>query len=310
MYCTCIFYTMNYFFSSFDKLFNWYTGNFYQLTNYFGFGFPGNDKMLSIIILYVEMMSVLLAIAITITVVIGYTIYNFNGVNNRYPFHFSHKVESMLDTIFAIIPTILITYIIIPALGFIFQMEYDENFLETLFNVYVIGHQWYWSYEVDTKLGTDILMDFYSPTFTFPALQFDSYMSQDAEYNRLLSVDKSLVLPSGYNICFYITSHDVIHSWSVPQLGIKVDAIPGRLMKFILYASIEGVYYGQCSELCGFNHAFMPICVEVVKGSHFVDWVFLSLDCNLVQKIDEDFCSECNSLDKVSLYHLLYSRSL
>jgi hypothetical protein len=108
-------------------------------------------------------------------------------------------------------------------------------------------------------------------------------MDQDASINRLLSVDKCLVLPSGYNIGFYITSHDVIHSWAIPQLGIKVDAIPGRLMKFILYASVEGVYYGQCSELCGINHAFMPICVEIVKSSYFIDWLFLSLDCDFVQ---------------------------
>lgn len=254
-----------------------------NLTHYFGFGIPGNDKMLSIITLYIEMMSVLTAIAVFITLIVLYTIYEFNGTNNMHSLEFSKETESMLDTVFALFPTVLISYLLIPALGFIFQNEYDENFLEVLFNVYIIGHQWYWSYELDTQLGTNLLVDYYDPNFIFPTLQFDSYMDQDASINRLLSVDKCLVLPSGYNIGFYITSHDVIHSWAVPQLGIKVDAIPGRLMRFILYASVEGVYYGQCSELCGVNHAFMPICIEIVKSSYFIDWLFLSLDCDFVQ---------------------------
>jgi heme/copper-type cytochrome/quinol oxidase subunit 2 len=261
----------------------------YSLTNYFGFGIPGNEKMLSIVILYVEMMSILLAIAMTIFIIIIYTVFYFHGFRNRFPFHFSNKVESMLDIIFALIPTVIVTYILIPALGFLFQIEYDESYLETLFDVYVVGHQWYWTYEIDTKLGNSVLVNFFDPSFTFPVLQFDSYMSQETDVNRLLSVDKSLVLPSGYNICLYITSNDVIHSWSVPKLGIKLDAIPGRMMKCILYASVEGVYYGQCSELCGVNHAFMPICVEVVKGSYFIDWLFLSLDVLLTQEIDNEF---------------------
>jgi len=278
----------------------------WSLTEYFGFGLPGNDKMFSIIILYIEMMSLLLGIVLVITSVLLYMIYRFNGMKNRYAIHFSSNAEALLDTFFAIIPTLLITYLLLPALGFLFQVEYDENFLETLFNVYIIGHQWYWSYELDTKLGSDILVDFFDPNFVFPSLQFDSYLAQENDVNRLLDVDKSLVLPSGYNICLYVTSHDVIHAWSVPQLGVKVDAIPGRLMKYILYASIEGVYYGQCSELCGVNHAFMPICVEIVKGSYFIDWLFLSLDCNFVQQLDDHFYDQGENLDESFMSSLFF----
>jgi len=260
-----------------------------SLTEYFGFGYPGNDKMLSIITLYIEMMSILLGIVLVITFTIIYMVVRFNGVKNRLPMPFSAEAEVLLDIFFAVIPTLVITYLLIPALGFLSQVEYDENFLDTLFNVYIIGHQWYWSYELDTKLGSDILVNFFDPNFVFPALQFDSYMSQESDVSRLLEVDKSLVLPSGYHICLYVTSHDVIHSWSVPQLGVKVDAIPGRLMQCILYASSEGVYYGQCSELCGINHAFMPICVEIVNNSQFLDWLLLSMDSTLVQDMTTSF---------------------
>jgi heme/copper-type cytochrome/quinol oxidase subunit 2 len=266
-----------------------------EYVNYFGFGIPGNEKMLSVIFLYAEMMSILIGVVIAVTFIVVYTILNFQGMKNRVPFYFSSQVEAFLDTVFAVIPTVLISIILLPALGFIFQLEYDENFLETLFNVYVIGHQWYWTYEVDAKLGSHILLDFYDPEFNFPTVQFDSYMSQDVDVNRVFSVDKSLILPTGYHINFYITSHDVIHSWSVPQLGVKVDAIPGRLMKFILYASIKGIYYGQCSELCGINHAFMPICVEIVQGSSFIDWLILASDGNIAQNIDAEF--ECQVRD-------------
>lgn len=257
----------------------------YEVTRYFGFGMPANDKMLSIVLLYIETMSVLIAVAFVVGFIVLWSITKFNSNVNPVAYHFSKKVEAFLDTIFALLPTVLISYLLIPALGFIFQLEYDENFLETLFNVYIIGHQWYWTYEIDTKLGTGILVNLFDANFNFPVLQFDSYMIQDSEKNRLLNVDKCLVLPNGHNICFYITSHDVIHAWAVPQLGIKIDALPGRLMRFVLYSSIEGVYYGQCSELCGVNHAFMPICVEIVKNKYFIDWIFLSLDVHLVSNL-------------------------
>ena len=200
----------------------------YDITRYFGFGMPANDKMLSIVLLYIETMSILLAVAFVVGFIVLWSISKFNSNVHPVPYHFSKKVEAFLDTVFALLPTVLISYLLIPALGFIFQLEYDENFLETLFNVYIIGHQWYWTYEIDTKLGTDILVNLFDINFNFPIFQFDSYMVKDSEKNRLLNVDKCLVLPNGHNICFYITSHDVIHSWAVPQLGIKIDALPGR----------------------------------------------------------------------------------
>jgi len=258
-----------------------------SLAEYFGFGYPGNDKMLSIITLYIEMTSILFGIVLVITFTIIYMVICFHGVNNRFPIPFSAQAEVILEIFFAVIPTLVITYLLIPALRFLFLAEYDENCLDTAFNVSIIGHQWYWSYVVDTKFGSDILVNFFDPNYVFPALQFDSYMSrsQESDVTRLLKVENTLVLPRGYHIRLYVTSHDVIHSWSVPQLGMKVDAIPGCLTSCILYASSEGVYYGQCSELCGINHAFMPICVQIMDETHFMDWLLLAMGFMLVQDI-------------------------
>ena len=271
-----------------------------SLAKYFGFGYPGNDKMSTIITLYIEMMSILLVVVLMITFTIIYMVVRFHGVKNRFPMPFSAEAEVLLDIFFAVISTLVITYFLILSLGFLFQVEYDENFLDIAFDVYIIGHQWYWSYVLDTELGSDILTNFFDPNYVFPALQFDSYMSQEQESDltRLLKVDNNLVLPSGYHIRLYVTSHDVIHSWSVPQLGVKLDAIPGCFTQCILYASSEGVYYGQCSELCGINHAFMPICVQIVDEFHFMDWLLLSMGALLAQHIAYVFDVEFTNLMK------------
>lgn len=137
-----------------------------------------------------------------------------------------------------------------------------EEVVEPTLSVKVVGHQWYWSYEVSTS-SKDV--------------DFDSYMvnEEDLEVGelRLLEVDNRLLLPVAHHVRFVITSGDVLHSFAVPGLGIKLDACPGRLNEVSTYVKREGVYYGQCSELCGVNHAFMPICVEVTKVSRYLDWL-------------------------------------
>jgi len=105
---------------------------------------------------------------------------------------------------------------------------------------------------------------------------FDSILDVDAVENVNLEVDRNVVIPTDIYISITVTSTDVIHSWAVPQLGIKIDAIPGRIANAVLYTFMDGVYYGQCSELCGVLHGFMPICVESVNIYLFFHWVFLN----------------------------------
>jgi cytochrome c oxidase subunit 2 len=130
-----------------------------------------------------------------------------------------------------------------------------------VFNYKIVGHQWYWSY--------DYFGLFFDNSLVPEVSSFDSYMLSEDDVkevfgSRLLEVDNSLVVPTLSNIHFLITSADVLHAWAVPSLGVKVDAIPGRINHLCVLIKRAGTFYGQCSEICGVNHGFMPICVEAI----------------------------------------------
>jgi heme/copper-type cytochrome/quinol oxidase subunit 2 len=242
-----------------------------------GFPKPANDTMYSIVLLLSEMTILLTFIFFGVLLALAYIIDIFNVENNPQPRHFEKTVESTLDVLFVIFPSAIIIYLLSPSLGFIFT---NETEVETVFILDIIGHQWYWSYEYSLPLGVSLYNLFTDENTIFNRLEFDSLLDQEATYNRLLQVDKRVIIPVNTLIQANITSQDVIHSWSIPQLGIKYDAIPGRLISFILDSKTKGIFYGQCSELCGVNHAFMPICIQAVDAHIFLDWVFLSFDIN------------------------------
>jgi cytochrome c oxidase subunit 2 len=161
---------------------------------------------------------------------------------------------TVLEIVWTIIPSIILFVIAIPSFALLYSME---EVLEPQMTVKVIANQWYWSYEYG-NLG----------------LEWDSYMINESDLAkgelRLLTVDHPLFLPVETNIRLLITSKDVIHSFAVPSLGLKVDAVPGRLNQLSCYINRTGIFYGQCSELCGVNHAFMPIeIVSIVFGTSF-----------------------------------------
>jgi heme/copper-type cytochrome/quinol oxidase subunit 2 len=158
-------------------------------------------------------------------------------------------------------------------LGFLYNNEFNLEHVSTAMSIDVVGHQWYWSYEYHIWIEEEL-----------HEFSFDSILDVDAVENYLLEVDKHVVIPTDVYISISITSTDVIHSWAVPQLGLKVDAIPGRIANTVLYSCIDGIYYGQCSELCGVLHGFMPICVESVSYELFLTWVFLSTDIYLLDE--------------------------
>lgn len=166
-----------------------------------------------------------------------------------------------LEIIWTIIPAFILILIAIPSFSLLYTMD---EVIDPLLTVKIIGHQWYWSYEfvnpveffeaVDESFDLDLNVN------------FDSYMLPDDELImgqlRLLEVDNRLKLPIEINIRLLITSGDVLHSWAVPSLGVKLDACPGRMNQTTLFIKRPSVFYGQCSELCGINHGFMPIVVE------------------------------------------------
>nr|WNO18584.1 cytochrome c oxidase subunit II [Iothia sp.] len=164
----------------------------------------------------------------------------------------------LVEGVWTVLPAVILAFLALPSLRLLYLMDELGSCLLT---IKCVGHQWYWSYE-------------YSE---YASIEFDSYMkgTEDlvsGEY-RLLEVDNRVVVPVEVGVRVLVSSDDVIHSWSVPSLGVKADAVPGRLNQLSFYVSYPGVYYGQCSEICGANHSFMPICVEGVALESYTAWL-------------------------------------
>nr|AID52360.1 cytochrome c oxidase subunit II [Pitta nympha]BCD55885.1 cytochrome oxidase subunit 2 [Pitta nympha] len=170
----------------------------------------------------------------------------------------SNTVDAQeVELVWTILPAIVLIMLALPSLQILYMMdEIDEPDL----TLKAIGHQWYWTYEY-----TD-----------FKNLSFDSYMLPTTDLAqgqfRLLDVDHRVVIPMESPIRIIVTADDVLHSWAVPSLGVKTDAIPGRLNQTSFITTRPGIFYGQCSEICGANHSFMPIVVESAPLTHFENW--------------------------------------
>lgn len=162
-----------------------------------------------------------------------------------------------VETIWTVLPGIILLFLAIPSLRLLYLTDEINRPSVT---IKTIGHQWYWRYE-------------YSD---FPDIQFDSYITPTSKLKvgdyRLLEVDNRIVVPIQIEVRILVTAADVIHSWTVPTLGVKVDAIPGRLNQVGFISNRPGVFYGQCSEICGANHSFIPIAIEVVDTKSFINW--------------------------------------
>nr|AHA02547.1 cytochrome c oxidase subunit II [Tursiops truncatus]AHA02612.1 cytochrome c oxidase subunit II [Tursiops truncatus]AHA02625.1 cytochrome c oxidase subunit II [Tursiops truncatus]AHA02664.1 cytochrome c oxidase subunit II [Tursiops truncatus]AHA02677.1 cytochrome c oxidase subunit II [Tursiops truncatus] len=171
--------------------------------------------------------------------------------------HTSTMDAQEVETIWTVLPAVILIMIALPSLRILYMM--DEINSPSL-TVKTMGHQWYWSYEY-----TD-----------YEDLNFDSYMIPTSDLKpgelRLLEVDNRMVLPMQMTIRMLVSSEDVLHSWAVPSLGLKTDAIPGRLNQTTLMSTRPGLFYGQCSEICGSNHSFMPIVLELVPLENFEKW--------------------------------------
>nr|YP_009444532.1 cytochrome c oxidase subunit II [Microceramus pontificus]ASP44434.1 cytochrome c oxidase subunit II [Microceramus pontificus] len=165
-----------------------------------------------------------------------------------------HEAQT-LEIVWTIIPALFLIWLAIPSLRLLYLLDEQANSSNTL---KTIGHQWYWSYE----------MPYISD------LSYDSYMVQESDLSkgeyRLLEVDNRTCVPLGVETSVITTSADVIHAWALPSLGLKMDSVPGRLNLMSMKPEVPGVYYGQCSEICGANHSFMPITVEVITLKDFV----------------------------------------
>lgn len=245
-----------------------------------GFTQPGNLKMVYIGLLYLEMFIIMLFLLISMVLLLDYILFSFSSKHHLVAIKINQDVISLADIIFVVLPTIIVLYMIVPAVGFIYSYDGFQVYTsQSYLNLHITGHQWYWSYELFYDSCSLSLLEDLHLTHAF-----DSILSSEtgAQKHRLLEVDHALILPSGVAINSYITSADVIHSWTIPGLGVKVDAIPGRIQSFTLFSDIDsGTFYGQCSELCGIHHARMPIVLTVVNSNLFEVYLFINSNIDL-----------------------------
>ena len=179
----------------------------------------------------------------------------FNRKANPVPAKTTHN--TLLEVMWTTVPILILVIIAVPSFKLLYFADSNPR---TEMTLKITGHQWYWAYEYPDQGG----------------FGFESYMVPQADLvkgqQRLLSVDNRVVLPVDTKIRLLMTSDDVIHNWAMPAFGVKLDAVPGRSNETWTEATRTGTYYGQCSELCGKDHAFMPIEVHVVSKAEFAVW--------------------------------------
>jgi len=204
-----------------------------------------------------NLITLMIGIATFVFYVLIRCLYLYHESNNKVSVAFLHN--SILEIVWTLIPGFIVASIAVPSFALLYA---TEELVDPETTVKVVGHQWYWSYELND----------YSE---FRKLNFDSYMLPEEDlpvgFFRNLEVDNRLVVPILTRIRFLVTSVDVIHSWAIPSLGVKLDATPGRLIQTPVFIKRASIFYGQCSEICGVNHGFMPI---VVVGLHPAEHFF------------------------------------
>ena len=199
---------------------------------------------------------IIIAITLFVLGLLLYVMVRFNAKANPEPSKTTHN--TLVEVAWTVIPIIILIVIAIPSFRLLY---FDRAIPDADLTIKATGHQWYWSYEYPDDDG----------------MTFDAIMLEDDELKpgqpRLLATDNDVVVPVNRNVRIIITASDVIHNWAIPAFGMKMDAIPGRLNEAWFRATRTGTFYGQCSELCGVRHAFMPIAVRVVTEEEYAAWL-------------------------------------
>jgi cytochrome c oxidase subunit 2 len=231
-----------------------------SVLNNLGFQDPASPLMEGLISLHSDIWAIMLFVA-------GFVLYMLIATLTSAPAK-SYKVHhhSLIEIIWTTVPALILCVIAVPSFTLLYSLD---EIVEPSLTIKAIGRQWYWSYEYgDYASDNDLVGN---------GITFDSNILQDDDLElgqlRMLDVDNRLVLPVNKHIRLLTSAGDVIHSFAVPSLGIKLDAIPGRLNQTMVFIKRQGVFYGQCSELCGASHSMMPIALEAVQEQDYVDWV-------------------------------------
>jgi cytochrome c oxidase subunit 2 len=229
-----------------------------------GFQFPATELMRDLVWLDNFLLVIITVISVFVTCLLTYAAFKFHRSRNDTPGTFTH--HSVLEVAWTVVPVAILVVIGAYSLPILFK---QQEIPEADITIKVTGYQWYWGYEyVDHDFGFDSVM-----------LQKDEladYGYAPDEY--LLATDTAVVVPVGATIVMQLTGADVIHSWTIPAFGVKQDAVPGRLAELWFAAEKEGIYFGQCSELCGQAHAYMPITVKVVSQEQYDAWLSSTIE--------------------------------
>jgi len=247
----------------------------FPIARQISFQYPATPVAEGIIDLHHNIFCFLIFILIFVLIMFFFILQRFNyyweypnenrqGQVNPFRIKFNMDIShgTLLEIIWTLIPSFILMLIAIPSFALLYS---SDEVIDPIITIKVIGHQWYWSYEYSDYVykGIDI--------------NFDSYMLAETDLMkgdlRLLQVDNPLIIPVRTHVRLIVTATDVLHSWAVPSLGVKIDAVPGRLNQISLYIKRTGTFFGQCSELCGVNHAFMPIMVKASTFNDYIDFI-------------------------------------
>jgi cytochrome c oxidase subunit 2 len=231
-----------------------------------GFQDPASPMMQGIIDMHHDIMFFIVGVVIFVSWMMGRCLMHFHESQSPVPDNVIHGTA--IEIAWTVTPSLILVLIAVPSFALLYSMD---EVVDPAVTLKCIGHQWYWTYEYSDYATADDT-----------SIVYDSYMIPEDDLEagqlRLLEVDNRVVLPVNTHIRVIITGADVLHSWAVPSLAVKCDGVPGRLNQVSMYIDREGIFYGQCSELCGVNHGFMPIVVEAVSLDDYVAWVAAKLE--------------------------------
>jgi cytochrome c oxidase subunit 2 len=221
-----------------------------------GFQAPATPVMERIEDFHNLLLVIITAISVFVLALLIIVMVRFNSKSNPNPSRTTHN--TFIEVAWTVVPIMILLVVAIPSFKLLY---FEDKAVNPDLTLKVTGHQWYWSYQYPDKGN----------------FQYDSIIVQDSDLKagepRLLTVDNAAVVPVGATVRVLLAGDDVIHSWAVPSFGVKTDAVPGRLNETWFKAEREGTYYGQCSQICGQGHGFMPIAVKVVSAADFQKWV-------------------------------------
>ena len=213
-------------------------------------------KMDDIESFHLLLLYIIVAVSLFVLALLLWVMFRYNKRSNPTPSKTTHN--TLIEVVWTVVPVLILIVIAIPSFKLLYANEKIPA--DIGLTVKAIGKQWYWTYEYPDN-----------GNFTFDAVMLED--ANRGDQPRLLAVDNMVVVPEDTKVRIIVTAADVIHAWTIPAFGVKIDAVPGRLNELWFDAREPGIYYGQCSELCGSRHAFMPIGVKVVTKEEYVAWV-------------------------------------